>query len=196
MLAALEQNHARTSTDPDALLLAVRDHRDREAFLELFRQFAPRVKGWLVRGGLPSTRSDEITQDVMMRVWRRSESWSPERGKASTWIFAIARNARVDALRKKRLPTWHADDPVLVADPADGPLATSVQSQRAGHLRQALSTLPEDQADVLRAAYFEHQSMREIASARSIPVGTVKSRVRLAMARLRLALGPVFEESP
>lgn len=192
MSLALDQAPVTSPTDPDSLLLAVRDERSREAFLELFRQFAPRIKGWLVRGGLHPNRAEEVTQDVMMRVWRRSTSWKPERGNASTWIFAIARNARIDQLRKKRIPTWDEDDPVLVADSSVSPLSAVARSQAAVRVREALATLPDDQADVIRAAYFEHMSMREIARERDLPVGTVKSRVRLAMSRLKLALGPVF----
>lgn len=121
MSLALDQAPTIEPTDPDALLLAVRDDRSREAFLSLFRLFAPRIKGWLIRGGLEGTRAEELTQDVMVRVWKRAPSWKPDRGNASTWIFAIARNARIDQLRKKRLPTWDHDDPVLVADPSASP---------------------------------------------------------------------------
>lgn len=175
--------------DPDQLLIAVRDERDRAAFLELFELFAPRITGWLVRGGLAAGVAEETAQEVMLRVWHRCGSWNPGRGNASTWIFAIARNARIDALRKTRLPRWDPEDPALVEDPDANPHRVAVDNQRAASVRRALSSLPEDQAQVIREAYFEQRTLNEIADRAKIPLGTVKSRVRLAMGRLKLALG-------
>ncbi len=175
--------------DPDELLIAVRDHRDRAAFLTLFERFAPRITGWLIKGGLTPDLAEETAQEVMLRVWRKASSWQPGRGAASTWIFAIARNARIDALRKGKLPRWDEDDPALVVDPDQNPHATAEQTQRAQTVREALRELPEDQAQVIREAYFEQRTLREIASRAEVPLGTVKSRVRLAMARLKLTLG-------
>ncbi len=157
--------------------------------MELFEHYAPVLKGWLCKGGLPPGPAEETVQDVMLKVWRRAESWDPTRGNAGTWIFAIARNARTDRQRKKTLPRWDDEDPSIVRDPNSGPLSSAAKGQRALAVRAALQGLPDDQASIIRLAYFDHLSLREISERQQVPLGTVKSRVRLAMVRLRQALG-------
>lgn len=189
MRCPLARSRLPMPVDPDALLRAVRNDRDRAAFLELFEHFAPVLKGWLMRGGLNADPAEELVQEVMLRVWRRADRWDPSRGNAGTWVFAIARNARIDRHRKTRNYDWDPEDPSLVVDPSSGPLSHAAKTERAAAVREALGTLPEEQAQVIREAYFEHRSLREVADRQGVPVGTVKSRVRLAMARLRMALG-------
>ncbi|MFK7927533.1 MAG: sigma-70 family RNA polymerase sigma factor [Myxococcota bacterium] len=169
------------------LLHAVSVGRDKQAFAELFGRYAPRLKAWFVRSG-PAGRADELTQEVMLRVWRKAHLFDPQKASVSTWIFSIARNARVDHLRKKR-PAVHDTDPALIpAEPAD--LDHALDVQRSAHnLQCALSELPDAQAAVLQAAYFEHKTLRAIAGELDVPLGTIKSRVRLAITSLRKALG-------
>lgn len=180
--------------DPiDLLLLQIRDARSRDAFVELFRGMGPRVKAYLVRGGLDLTAAEEVTQEVFLKVWRQAGRFDAERGSAAGWIFTIARNARIDRQRKQRLPRWDRDDPTLVSE-EPGPLELAVSRRSDERVRTALGTLPDEQLHVVRAAYFEHRTMREIATDQEVPLGTVKSRMRLALERLRAALAG--EEKP
>jgi RNA polymerase sigma factor (sigma-70 family) len=156
---------------------------DKAAFAELFAEFAPRVRAWLGRG-LDPARADEVTQEVMVRVWRSAARYDGRRGAVSTWIFTIARNAKIDALRAVRYEVDETD-PCFVADPARGPEGRTLDARRDASVSAALDDLPVEQAEVLRGAYYGALTLREIAEHQAIPLGTVKSRVRLALERLR-----------
>jgi RNA polymerase sigma-70 factor (ECF subfamily) len=175
-----------------AALLAGAARGDVAAFTALFAEFAPRVRAWLARG-LDASRADEITQEVMVRVWRNAASYDPRRGAVSTWVFTIARNARVDALRAGRLMVDETD-PCFVADPGGTPETAASAAERDRTVSEALAELPAEQAEVLRSAYYGALTLREIAEAGAIPLGTVKSRVRLALERLRIRLAPWGDE--
>jgi RNA polymerase sigma factor (sigma-70 family) len=128
----------------------------------------------------------------MIMVWRRAATFDPGKSAASTWVFAIARNKRIDALRRERRPDFDPDDPTLTdglvaAGPAPADQAVAV-AQQAARLARALADLPEEQAEVVRMAYFEDKAHSRIASETALPLGTVKSRLRLALGRLRSAL--------
>ena len=177
----------RVSSDPDVLLEAVARHADRAAYAELYALVAPRVKGFLMRATRGNvTLSDELTQDVFLRVWKRAKSFDSSRGSAMGWIYTIARNARIDHHRRRR-PEVVPDDPVLV-DPGPAPDDVTHERRRAERLRTAVSALPSNQSHILECAYFEGRTLAEIAEATETPLGTVKSRVRLAMGHLRSAL--------
>ena len=175
------------------LIVRVGAGRDRAAFAELFAHFAPRIKAYLLRLGAEAGQAEELTQEAMIMVWRRAESFDPARSAASTWIFTIARNKRIDALRRERRPDFDPDDPTLVGDVAAAapePADRSVEvAQHAQRLAEALAALPEEQAQLVRMAYFEDKAHGQIAAETALPLGTVKSRLRLAIARLRNALG-------
>lgn len=176
---------------PEQWLVAVRDDADRDAFAMLFAHFGPKVKAYLLRASRgDASLSDELTQDVMLRVWRRARHFDPARGSAAAWIFTVARNAWIDHTRRKR-PQVDASDPALVVDSAPRPDELTLRSQRAARVRDALDVLPAEQADVLEHAYFGGCTLAEIAQQTDTPLGTIKSRVRLAMARLRGTLGGV-----
>ena len=180
-----------SSGDPDyaALIRAVAQHRDRAAFADLFAYFGPRVKAWMLRSGCNQTTADELAQEAMIVVWQKAHLFDPERAGASTWIFTVARNLRIDALRRERHPSDLMPDPSEEPDPplpADRVLAVSQQEAR---IRTALKLLPLEQAEVIRKAFFEDKVHSEIEQELGIPLGTVKSRLRLAMVRLRMILG-------
>jgi RNA polymerase sigma-70 factor (ECF subfamily) len=169
---------------------AIAAHADREAFAALFRHFAPRVKSYLLRCHMPPAQAEELAQETLLMVWRKASYFDPARASASTWIFTIARNLRVDALRGTAHPEALLEDVVLASDdppPVDHVLA----SQRQAKMRDALVSLPEEQADVVRLSFFEDKPHVEIARELGIPLGTVKSRLRLAFGRLRTALEDV-----
>lgn len=166
---------------PDSLVAAIAQRRDRHAFAQLFERFAPRVKGWLMGRGASASDADEIAQDVLLTVWRQADRFDPVRASASTWIFTIARNKHVDRVRKQRRPTPAAVEPAPDAVRPDDVLDAR---RREVRVQRALATLPADQARVIRATWFEGRSQRQFAADAGLPVGTVKSRTRLAFRRL------------
>lgn len=170
------------------LLLAVGRSQDIDAFEALFRHFAPRVKAYMSRGG-GSASAEELMQETMVAVWKKASLYDPSKGAASTWVFAIARNLRIDAYRRERRPEFDLNDPAFVpdADPAADVVMAAFED--AGRVQRAMATLPEDQAAVLKLSFFEDQSQSAIATALNVPLGTVKSRMRLAFVKLRAVIG-------
>jgi RNA polymerase sigma-70 factor (ECF subfamily) len=180
-----------TQTVPDhaALINAIAQRRDRAAFAELFAYFGPRVKAWMIRAGSNPTAADELAQEAMLAVWQKAHLFDQARAGASTWIFTIARNLRIDTLRKERHPSNLMPDPSDEPDaPAQSDRILAIAQQQA-RIRKALHLLPVEQADVVRMAFFEDKVHAEIEKELGIPLGTVKSRLRLAMSRLRAVLG-------
>ena len=173
----------------DAALLTRIAAQDRDAFAELFRRYAVRVKAFMMRSGMAAEDADEIAQEVMVSVWRKAASFDPSKAGVSTWVFAIARNRRIDTLRKRARPAPDPDDPMFQPDPEpDGARILGAQQIEA-RMREALGTLPEEQREVLRAAFYHGLSHGEIARLHDLPLGTVKSRIRLAFKALRETLG-------
>jgi RNA polymerase sigma-70 factor (ECF subfamily) len=179
--------------DPDLkladLLAAVAEKQDRTAFARLFEHFAPRVKGYVRRLGAPDQKAEDIVQEVMITVWRRAHLYDARQASVGTWVFTIARNKRIDDLRRERHPEIDPNDPALVADPQDAADELVMWQDQARRLREALGALPEDQAVVLRKNFFEDKPHGVIAQELDLPLGTVKSRARLALAKLRQVLG-------
>ena len=175
-----------------AALERVAEARCREAFGRLFTHFAPRVKSYLVRTGSPDNHAEELAQEVLATVWRKAALFNPERAAVSTWIFAIARNLRIDAVRRRQ--TDDAGDEcfdfdVLEADQAG--VADGVDASRLAHrVREAMRQLPPEQAQVLRLSFYDDEPHARIASELGLPLGTVKSRIRLAVAHLRRLIDP------
>lgn len=166
-----------------ALMLRVRDHQDKVAFAALFRHFAPRVKAFLMKSGASETLAEECAQDVMATLWQKANMFDPGRASVATWVFTIARNRRIDALRKARRPEpedlpW---GPEPEPDQADA-LEAQQDTERLG---AALAQLPKKQRDLIERAYYGDLSHSEIAAETGLPLGTIKSRIRLALDRLR-----------
>lgn len=164
-------------------MLRIRDDRDKEAFSALFRHFAPRVKAFLMRSGASETLAEECMQDAMATVWRKAQLFDPGRASVGTWIFTIARNRRIDVLRRQRRPEpedlpWGPE-----AEPA--PEDVVALQQESARLKKALRELPDKQRQLVQAAYFGDLSHSEIAEKTGLPLGTIKSRIRLALERLR-----------
>jgi RNA polymerase sigma-70 factor (ECF subfamily) len=172
-------------------LARVAQHRDRAAFIALFGHFAPRVKAYLVRLGADDASAEELAQEVLLAVWRRAASFNPALASVSTWVFTIARNKRIDRLRRERRPEIDPDDPALAPEPEPAADAAFDAAQSGNRLRDAIASLPEEQSRLLVMAYFEDKSHRAIAAETRLPLGTVKSRIRLALGRLRGALETV-----
>jgi len=171
--------------DLSALIVAIAERGDREAFASLFNHFAPRVKGYLTRLGTTPEAAEELAQETLLTVWRRAAAFDPARAAASTWIFAIARNLRIDLARRERRPLPGEQQPPEEVRRPDAELE-AVQDER--RVAIALAALPAEQAEAVRLAYFSDKPHAQIALDLSLPLGTVKSRIRLAMARLRILL--------
>lgn len=169
----------------EGLIRAVATRRDRAAFGELFRHFAPRLKAFMMKGGADGDTAEELAQEAMIQVWRRADSFDPARAAASTWVYTIARNKRIDRLRRERRPALSEEEYVdALGAPERGDQAAE-RSQAELRLARSLETLPEDQARVVKLAFYEDKSHSAIAAELRLPLGTVKSRIRLALARLR-----------
>lgn len=173
------------------LLEAVARRQDRAAFARLFEHFAPRVKAYVRRLGAPDQKAEDIAQEVMITVWRRACLYDAGQASVGTWIFTIARNKRIDDLRRERHPEIDPHDPALVADPQAPADEMVIWQDQARRLRDAVGTLPEEQALVLRKNFFEDKPHGVIAQELDLPLGTVKSRARLALAKLRQVLGDI-----
>lgn len=176
---------APTPDELSGFVAAVSARRDREAFAALFRHFGPRLKTFFMRGGMSAGLAEDLVQETMLSVWRKAFYYDPARGGVPTWVFTIARNLRVDHLRRQRNP---AD---LPPDPEHAPLSledTLLVAERDRRVREALSSLSPEQRTIIRLSYYGEKSQSEIAGELGIPLGTVKSRTRLAMNRLRALL--------
>lgn len=183
-----------TEPDSDETLVArIAADRDRDAFAELFRRFAGRVKAFMMRGGMDAVHAEDIAQEVMVSVWRKADSFDPGRARAVTWIYTIARNRRIDLIRRQSRPEADPNDPLFVQEPEPDPVDLVAQADRDAQVRAALENLPPDQLAVVQLAFFGGLSHSEIAEQLDAPIGTVKSRLRLSFARLRSALGDGFE---
>lgn len=174
--------------DPSAWIVSIAADRSRESFALLFARFAPRVKSYLLKLGVRPEQAEELAQETLLTVWRKAAYFDPAKASASTWIFTIARNLRIDALRRDRHPEDLVDEPQM--QPAeevrpDDALSTTEREQR---LRVALRTLPREQAEVVQMSFFQDKAHAEISDHLGLPLGTVKSRLRLAMVRLRAQL--------
>jgi RNA polymerase sigma factor (sigma-70 family) len=192
-MQVMDNSAATEEEDADALLMRVAGRagggRDRMAFQALFRRFAPRLKSFLMKAGVDAPGAEEIIQDVMTNLWRQADKFDPQTASAATWIFAMARNRRIDWLRKERRPEIDWRDPALVwAEAGATEEGGVIARQEAGRLKQAMDTLPPEQAELLRLAYFHDKSHVLIAQERNLPLGTVKSRLRLALRRMRSLL--------
>ncbi|WP_243394570.1 sigma-70 family RNA polymerase sigma factor [Yoonia maritima] len=164
-------------------MLAVRDQRDKAAFASLFDHFAPRLKGFIMRSGTGSGQAEEIVQDVMLTVWRKASQFDPARAQVSAWVYQIARNRQIDMIRKEGRPL--PDE--LNENPESEPDASQIVAleQEAGHLKSALTKLARDQREVIEKAYLGELTHQEISSQTGLPLGTIKSRIRLGLQRLR-----------
>lgn len=155
--------------------------------MQLFEHFAPRVKSFLMKGGTAEDVADELAQETMLTVWNKAGSFDPARSAASTWIFTIARNKKIDVLRKiGRYEVAPADPETLEnTESASSPGADAMAHQETETIAAALKDLPEEQSMLLRKSFFEDKSHADIAQETGLALGTVKSRIRLALERLR-----------
>ena len=178
----------RMSADTDwiEMVRRIRDDADQEAFRALFTHFAPRVKAFLIKSGAAPDMAEECAQDVMATLWQKAHLFDPARASVATWVFTIARNRRIDLLRKERRP--EPEDLPWGPEPDPEQAEIVGLQQESEQLAAALAALPEKQRHLIEKAYFGELSHSEIAAETGLPLGTIKSRIRLALDRLRHAM--------
>ena len=171
-----------------SLMEAIGNRQDLDSFERIFDHFAPRIHSYMLKLGAAPVLADDLVQDVMLAIWRRASQFDASKASVSTWIFTIARNRRIDVIRKNNRPELDPNDPALIH--SEEPSADNVLQLKQGKaiIGDALDNLPDNQSRILRLAYFEDMSHSDIARELSLPLGTVKSRVRLATDKLRAML--------
>jgi RNA polymerase sigma factor (sigma-70 family) len=177
----------RTDEWSECLVLIARDE-DRAAFTRLFRNFAPLMKAFALSGSpLSANNADELVQDVMVKVWQKAGAYNPEKAAASTWIYTIARNCRTDMYRRlQKFDTALIAEDLYCEQASEDAFALLHQKRRRDEIRGLLKELPADQAQILAKVYMEGKSHSEAAGELELPLGTVKSRVRLAVQKLKI----------
>ena len=171
------------------LLVAVAEQKNKAAFSQLFAHYAPRIKSYLMRQGANQASAEELSQEAMLAVWRKADRFDRSKAAAGTWIFTVARNLRIDALRKENRPNFDPNDPAFVTEPETVPDAAVSIGETQSRIRNVIATLPIEQAEVVRFLFYDDKPHGETAQELDLPLGTVKSRLRLAMRRARTALG-------
>ena len=173
--------------DWPALVRRIHLDQDKAAFARVFHHFAPRVKAFLMKGGSDANLAEECTQEVMATLWQKAHLFDPSRASVATWIFTIARNKKIDAIRKQRRPEpedlpWGPEE-----EPDQADVVT--MQQESERLAKAVAALPDKQRVLIERAFFGDLTHNEIAEETGLPLGTIKSRIRLALERLRHAMG-------
>jgi len=168
-------------------MLAVRDQRDRAAFASLFDYFAPRLKGFFMRSGTTGARAEDIVQDVMLTVWRKADQFDPTKAQVSTWVYQIAKNRQIDILRKEARPLPEAlkNDAAQVTDSDQSADQILAVEQEALQLKKAIAKLGDEQREMIEKAYLGELTHQDIKAQTGLPLGTIKSRIRLGLERLR-----------
>jgi RNA polymerase sigma-70 factor (ECF subfamily) len=171
--------------DPNSLIAAIAHSGDRVAFAKLFDHFAPRVKGLLMRGGASAELAEEVAQETLLSVWRKAALFDPAKASASTWIATIARNLRIDIARRETRSRLSQVYEILDEEAPEQPDETLSGAERDARVRAAMTHLSPDQYRVVELAFIEGFSHQDVADRLAIPLGTVKSRLRLALSHLR-----------
>ncbi len=171
-----------------SLLSRVAENRDREAFAQIFDHFAPRVKSFMMRKGAPPEQAEDLVQETMISVWSKANLYVSERGSVATWIFTIARNLRIDRLRREKSNLFTDMEDFDAPSEAESVEYALGRFEEDGFVAKALLQIPEEQRQLLILSYVEDVPQSEIAARLQIPLGTVKSRMRLAYRRLHKLL--------
>lgn len=171
-------------------LSRVAEHRDKDAFAKLFDHYAPLIRAYsLAREPGADLIADELAQEVMLRVWLKASSYNSRLANINTWIFTLARNCRIDYLRRNGRFVSDIDPAEIFNDLEDegpGPFQLVQQSRLQENIQAGLEKLPREQSEILRKVYLEGKSHQQTSEALKLPLGTVKSRVRLALKKLQV----------
>ena len=179
----------------EELIRRIAEHRDKAAFAQIFERYGARIKGYMIKGGAARDEAEEAAQEALLAVWRRAETFDPRRATAPAWIFAIARNKRIDLVRRAaRFEPDTPEDPNLTPEQPVSAGVALANDSRDQTVRAALDALTEEQREVVRLAFYDGCAHSEIAERLGLPLGTVKSRLRLAFGKLKTHLGADFRE--
>ena len=170
------------------LINLIATRKDKTAFSNLFKLVGPRIKGYLMKLGSNDIVAEDLLQEVMLTVWRKSETFDRNKAAVSTWLFTIARNKRIDMLRKEIRPQLDPNDPMLTPNQEDSADNIYGSKQESIKITDAIKMLPEEQSKLIKMTYYEDKSHSIIARELNMPLGTVKSRIRLASTRLKKLL--------
>jgi len=182
--------HVQDRKPSDGDLIELIAGGDRPAFDELYRRYARAVLGLALRRVGDRGRAEDAAQEAFLAIWRSARTYDSERGSGAPWLYAVARNAITDGLRRTPEPaTYVPDRPGNDAGPPDHAEA----SWQAWQVHRALEVLPEHERPVIELAYWRGLSQSEIADSLGIPLGTVKTRTRSALARLANELDGTLE---
>lgn len=187
--------------DWNSYLTKIGETQDKAAFADLFAHFSPLLKTFLMQGtGLRPEQAEELVQETMIKVWRRAKSFSPAHASAGTWIYTIARNTRIDWYRKQgrhdqfileaKEIYGHGSQDEPAEQAAASPYSTLVTLRQSDDIKNQLAKLPQEQSQVLKLMYFQGLSGQQVANQLALPLGTVKSRIRLALKKLKISLAP------
>ncbi|WP_415893961.1 sigma-70 family RNA polymerase sigma factor [Neptuniibacter sp. PT8_73] len=172
-----------TTQDWSSLLMSLGETKDKALFVQLFKHFAPKIKAYIIRLGLVESTAEELMQETMASVWRKAHMYQKSKAAASTWIFTLARNQSIDWMRKQKYPEYSLDEWHEEADESQDTCTDVVLSAR---MQASIDKLPELQAQAIYMSFYEGRSHSEIADRLGIPLGSVKSRIRLASEKLRV----------
>ncbi|MFD2228779.1 sigma-70 family RNA polymerase sigma factor [Alkalimarinus sediminis] len=181
----MSQDQTDTAQSFDDLIIIIAQNKDRSAFIQLFEQVSPRLKAYAMRCGASATDAEEVVQEALLTVWRKAHTFNPKTASAITWLYTIVRNKRIDLVRKERPDLITSDDlwPETYTD--NEHLENEVESDlNVNIVRTLLHGLPETQRQIVYKVYFEGKPHSEIANELDLPLGTIKSRLRLAMKKL------------
>ena len=191
---AVVKSSAPKSVSSDAqimsnLLISVAQKRDKSAFSDLFVYYAPRLKSYLMKQGSTNAQAEELSQEAMLSVWRKADRFDKDKASAGTLIFTVARNLRIDRIRKETRPSFDPEDPFFVHDSNIAPDSVIEVKENQAKIRSVLAKLSKEQEEVIRLSFFEEKTHPVIADELKLPLGTVKSRIRLAMQKIRELMG-------
>ena len=185
-----QQGGGRRTDEWSECLTLIAANQDRAAFTRLFRHFAPLIKAFALAGSsLSASVADELVQEVMLKVWQKAGAFNPDKAAASTWVYTIARNCRTDMFRRlQKFDTPLAEEDVFPDQESEEPFALLQGRRTRERIRELMTTLPPDQVQILAKVYMEGKSHAEAAAELDLPLGTVKSRVRLAIQKLQIQI--------
>jgi len=171
--------------DLDQDLMAIATSQDQGAYQRVFYAITPRLKAFLMVQGTIESVAEEILQETMLKVWQKARLFDGSKASASTWIYTIARNAKIDRFRKETRLAPDPNDPSYIPDSPETGEQSVTKKQESNHIREAIATLPPDQLRIITMSFYEEKSHAEISKELGIPLGTVKSRIRLAFGKIR-----------
>jgi len=183
MRASLNDNIV-SNSDYSSIIEQIANFKSKDAFVRLFNHFAPRIKSYLIKSGLTPNEAEDLSQETLITVWNKAKLFDSSKSAASTWIFTIGRNKRIDHLRRQKHPIPSQDD--IPSDIDENSHDTTLEKEQIFNIiKSEIKNLPIEQSDVLKKSFFEGKSHIQISKDLSIPLGTVKSRIRLAITSIR-----------